>query len=71
MIGSYADLSATQMHLTLSCSKSGTKINLIIKQIAFLLTNTFLCRLKDFVSPPDYCQKRLVSSPGTLFFASC
>ena len=30
--------------------ESETRINLIIKQIAFLRTNRFLCGLKDFVT---------------------
>ena len=36
LISSYAYLSATQIHtLTLNCPESETRINLIIKQIAF------------------------------------
>ena len=41
-----------QLHkfITLNCPESETRINLIIKQIAFLRTNRFLCGLKDFVT---------------------
>ena len=36
--------------ITLNCPESESRINLIIKQIAFLRTNRFLCGLNDFVT---------------------
>ena len=42
----------SQLHKfkTLNCPGSETGINLIIKQIAFLRPNRFLCGLKDFAT---------------------